>query len=103
MIAKPLVGEAAPFRKAGHESVPDPFDAAEQHAAWLDFNFAERQHGTRRRLFDDRALHELHNRAADVVRSFRGEPNRRLSNRNALLWGRKGSFVLNVAGSKRGL
>lgn len=89
MTAKSLVSEAAPHRKAGQGSVPD---LVEQYAAAFDFNFA----GPQRRVLDDRSRQELRDRAAELVRSFRGEPNRRASNRHELRWGRKGSFALTV-------
>jgi putative DNA primase/helicase len=41
--------------------------------------------------------------AADIIRSFRGEPNRKLSNKRQLRWGRKGSLALNIEGPKTGL
>ena len=87
MIAKTLPGEVAPDYKA-----VDPF---EDYAAKLDFNFAGRQRETPRRHLDDRAREDLRDRAADIVRSFRGEPNRAASNRSELRWGRNGSFSLN--------
>ncbi|MBR0900977.1 toprim domain-containing protein [Bradyrhizobium tropiciagri] len=52
---------------------------------------------------DDVARAELRYRAADIVRSFRGDPNRKLCNRRAWRWGRKGSLVLNVSGGEQGL
>jgi putative DNA primase/helicase len=55
------------------------------------------------RRFDDGAHEELRARAAEIVRSFLGEPNRRLSNRRQLRWGSRGSFALNVQGAKAGL
>lgn len=103
MIAKSLVEEAAPARKTGHESALDPFDVAEKYAAKFDFNFAERQRETPRHRLDDRARQELRDRAADVVRSFRGEHNRKQSTRQEWRWGRKGSLAVQVAGDKRGL
>jgi putative DNA primase/helicase len=55
------------------------------------------------RRLDDHAREELRARAADIAQSLLGEPNRRLSNRRELRWGRKGSFALIVEGDKRGL
>src|SRR6516162_10301013 len=52
---------------------------------------------------DDQARVELRTRADEIVRSFLGEPNRSLSNKRELRWGRKGSFALVVEGDKRGL
>lgn len=69
MIAKTLPGEVAPDYKA-----VDPF---EDYAAKLDFNFAGRQRETPRRHLDDRTREELRDRAADIVRSFRGDPTGR--------------------------
>jgi len=40
--------------------------------------------------------------AEQIVRSHKGEPNRRLSNSRELRWGSKGSFKLVIAGDKRG-
>jgi putative DNA primase/helicase len=56
-----------------------------------------------RRLLDDHAREELRAMAAEIVRSFLGEPNRKLCTTRQWRWGRKGSFVLNVAGDKKGL
>jgi putative DNA primase/helicase len=55
------------------------------------------------RTLDDVARQELCAHAADIVRSFLGEPNRRLSNTRQLRWGSHGSFALNVQGHKAGL
>jgi putative DNA primase/helicase len=55
------------------------------------------------RTLDDVARQELCARAADIVRSFLGEPNRRLSTKRQLRWGSRGSFALNVQGHKAGL
>jgi len=52
---------------------------------------------------DDQARKELRARAEEIVRSFHGEPNRSLSNKRELRWGRKGSFALVVEGDKQGL
>jgi putative DNA primase/helicase len=52
---------------------------------------------------DDQAREELRARAEEIVRSCLGEPNRSLSTKRELRWGRKGSFKLNVAGDKSGL
>jgi putative DNA primase/helicase len=52
---------------------------------------------------DDRAREELRGMAEQLVRSYLGEPNRRLSNSRELRWGSRGSFVLNVQGDKAGL
>jgi putative DNA primase/helicase len=41
--------------------------------------------------------------AEQIVQSFLGEPNRRLSNSRELRWGSRGSFVLNVQGDMAGL
>jgi putative DNA primase/helicase len=55
------------------------------------------------RRLDDGARHELRARAAEIVQSFLGEPNRRLSTRRQMRWGSRGSFALNVQGDKAGL
>jgi putative DNA primase/helicase len=55
------------------------------------------------RRLDDGARQELRARAAEIVQSFLGEPNRRLSTRRQFRWGRRGSFALNVQGEKAGL
>src|ERR1700752_4938011 len=55
------------------------------------------------RSLDDGAHQELRVRAAEIVRSFLGEPNRRLSTRRQLRWGRRGAFALKVQGEKAGL
>src|SRR6516162_7975985 len=55
------------------------------------------------RRLDDQAREELRGMADQIVQSFLGEANRALSNGCVLRWGRKGSFVLVVAGDKRGL
>lgn len=52
---------------------------------------------------DDRAREELRGMAEQIAQSFLGEPNRSLSTKHQLRWGRKGSFKLNVAGDKAGL
>jgi putative DNA primase/helicase len=52
---------------------------------------------------DDRAREELRGMVEEIVRSFMGEPNRSLSTKRQLRWGRKGSFALNVAGDREGL
>jgi putative DNA primase/helicase len=52
---------------------------------------------------DDGARQELRARAAEIVESFLGEPNRRLSSKRQLRWGSRGSFALNVRGDKAGL
>ena len=52
---------------------------------------------------DDRAREELRGMAEQIVRSFLGEPNRKLSNKRKLRWHPKGSFTLNVVGDKAGL
>ena len=52
---------------------------------------------------DDRARLELRGMAEQIVRSFLGEPNRRLSTKRQLRWHPKGSFALHVAGAKAGL
>jgi putative DNA primase/helicase len=41
--------------------------------------------------------------AEQIVRSFLGEANRKLSNKRELRWGRKGSFALIIEGDKAGL
>jgi putative DNA primase/helicase len=51
---------------------------------------------------DDRAREELRGMAEQIVRSHKGEPNRRLSNSRELRWGSKGSFKLVIADDKRG-
>jgi putative DNA primase/helicase len=56
-----------------------------------------------RRRLDDHAREELRGMAAEIVRSFLGEPNRKLCTKWQWRWGRKGSFVLIVAGDKTGL
>lgn len=38
-----------------------------------------------------------------IIRSLLGEPNPHMSTKTALRYGRKGSFVMNIAGSKEGL
>jgi putative DNA primase/helicase len=58
---------------------------------------------TVRLKLDHEARQELRVRAAEIVQSFLGEPNRRLSTRRQLRWGRKGSFALNVQAEKAGL
>ena len=55
------------------------------------------------RRLDDQAREELRARAEEIVRSYLGEPNRRLSTKRQLRWHPKGSFVLNVAGDRAGL
>src|SRR6516225_628688 len=55
------------------------------------------------RRLDDQAREELRARAEEIVRSYLGEPNRRLSTKRKLRWHPKGSFVLNVAGDRAGL
>src|SRR5438445_998356 len=55
------------------------------------------------RRLDDGAREELRARSAEIVQSFLGEPNRRLSTRRQLRWGSRGSFALNVQGDKAGL
>jgi putative DNA primase/helicase len=55
------------------------------------------------RGLDNDARRELRTRAAEIVQSFLGEPNRRLSTARELRWGRRGSFALNVQGAKTGL
>jgi putative DNA primase/helicase len=55
------------------------------------------------RRLDDGARQELRARAAEIVQSFLGEPNRRLSTKRQLRWGSRGSFALNVQGDKAGL
>jgi putative DNA primase/helicase len=52
---------------------------------------------------DDGARQELRARAAEIVQSFLGEPNRRFSTSHQWRWGRRGSFALNVQGAKAGL
>jgi len=56
-----------------------------------------------RRRLDHHAREELRAMAAEIVRSFLGEPNRKLGTKRQWRWGRKGSFTLNVAGDKTGL
>ena len=48
---------------------------------------------------DDQAREVLRARAEEIVRSFLGEPNRSLSNKRELRWGRRGSFALVVEGA----
>src|SRR6516164_8871954 len=55
------------------------------------------------RRLDNQAREELRARAEEIVRSYLGEPNRRLSTKRQLRWHPKGSFVLNVAGDRAGL
>jgi putative DNA primase/helicase len=55
------------------------------------------------RRLDDGARQELRDRAAEIVRSFFGEPNHRLSTARQMRWGSRGSFALNVQGAKTGL
>lgn len=45
----------------------------------------------------------LHGIEREIVAAFRGAPNRALSSKKTLRWGRKGSLVLELAGSKAGL
>ena len=75
-------------------------DCYEQYAAWIDFNFA-RQSGSG--TLDDRARNEMRDRAAEIIQSFRGEPNRKHCNKQELRWSRKGSFSLQIQGDKKGL
>ncbi|MGX9426274.1 DUF7146 domain-containing protein [Bradyrhizobium sp. LeoA1S1] len=56
-----------------------------------------------RRRLDDHVRGELRAMAAQIVGSFLGEPNHKLCTKWQWRWGRKGSFVLNVAGDKQGL
>ena len=56
-----------------------------------------------RRRLDHHAREKLRAMAVEIVRSFLGEPNRKLCTRRQWRWGRKGSFALNVAGDKTGL
>jgi putative DNA primase/helicase len=65
-------------------------------ALGFDYSSSERR-------LDDRAREELRGMAEQIVQSFLGEPNRSLSTKRQLRWGRKGSFALNVAGDKEGL
>jgi putative DNA primase/helicase len=58
---------------------------------------------TLRRRLDHRARDELRAIAPEIVKSFLGEPNRKLCTRRQWRWGRKGSFAVNVAGDKQGL
>ena len=46
---------------------------------------------------DDRAREVLRGMAEEIVRSYLGEPNRKLSNKRQLRWHPKGSFALHVA------
>ncbi|MEZ2147956.1 toprim domain-containing protein [Bradyrhizobium sp. DN5] len=55
------------------------------------------------RTLDDGARAELRTRAAEIVKSFLGEPNRHLSTKRQLRWGSRGSFALNLEGAKAGL
>jgi putative DNA primase/helicase len=52
---------------------------------------------------DDRAREELRAKSEEIFRLHLGEPNRSLSTKHQLRWGRKGSLVLNVTGDKAGL
>src|SRR5262249_11420354 len=45
----------------------------------------------------------LHGAEPAIVAEFRGEPNRALSTRREMRWGRKGSFSLQLDGPKAGL
>jgi putative DNA primase/helicase len=56
-----------------------------------------------RRRLDDAARQELRQRAAEIVETFLGEPNRRLSSARQLRWGTHGSFSLHIQGDKAGL
>ena len=66
----------------------------------MTFGFDYSSSGPR---LDDRAREELRGMAEQIVQSFLGEPNRSLSTKHQLRWGRKGSFALNVAGDGQGL
>jgi putative DNA primase/helicase len=66
-----------------------------------DFNSASQPRKANARL-DERAREELRARAEEIVRSYLGEPNRWLSTKRQLRWGRNGSFLLNVAGDWNG-
>ncbi|WP_377829594.1 toprim domain-containing protein [Bradyrhizobium lupini] len=55
------------------------------------------------RTLDDGARQELRPRALEIVQSFLGEPNRRLSTARQVRWGSRASFVLNVHGANAGL
>ncbi|MGY3149616.1 putative DNA primase/helicase [Bradyrhizobium sp. USDA 3397] len=55
------------------------------------------------RTLDDDARQELRARAAEIVQSFLGPPNRRLSTRRQLRWGNRGSFALSLQGASAGL
>jgi putative DNA primase/helicase len=59
-------------------------------------------HAPSRPRLDDRAREELRARAEEIVRSYLGEPSRKLSSKRQLRWGSKGSFALNVAGEWNG-
>ncbi|WP_091968226.1 DUF7146 domain-containing protein [Bradyrhizobium shewense] len=52
---------------------------------------------------DDGARQELRARAAEIVQSFLGHPNRRLSTKRQLRWGNRGSFALSLQGASAGL
>jgi putative DNA primase/helicase len=56
-----------------------------------------------RRRLDHHARDELRAIAPEIVKSFLGEPNRKLCTQRQWRWGRKGSFAVNVAGNKKGL
>ncbi|WFU45825.1 toprim domain-containing protein (plasmid) [Bradyrhizobium sp. CB82] len=55
------------------------------------------------RRLDDGARQALRARAAEIVQSFLGEPNRRLSTARQMRWGNRGSFALSLQGSNAGL
>jgi putative DNA primase/helicase len=55
------------------------------------------------RRLDPHAREQLRAMAGEIVRSFLGEPNRKLCTKRQWRWGHKGSFALNVAGDKTGV
>jgi putative DNA primase/helicase len=59
--------------------------------------------GNSPRRLDAYARGQLRLCAPEIIRSFFGEPNRRLCTKRQLRWGRKGSFALNLAGEAAGL
>jgi putative DNA primase/helicase len=52
---------------------------------------------------DDAGRDALRAAAADIITSFRGQPNRKLSSRKELRWGAKGSLALVIKGLRAGL
>ena len=56
-----------------------------------------------RQSLDDAGRAALREVAPEIVTEFRGEHNRKLSTREEMRWGAKGSFSLAIAGSREGL